>query len=108
MLDWLALGLAVSVYFVMARLHLFLLRAFVTAEDFRLEGVLWVCLKSPEELQPEVWRGLMHVSTSPKPFLRPPSLGLAARGLGDVGEYHISNKLWDECVGVGVDVETLA
>ena len=44
----------------------------------------------------------MHVSISPKPFLQPPSPGLAARGLGDVGENHIMDDLWDECVGAGV------
>ena len=48
----------------------------------------------------------MHVSTSPKPFLQAPDP--AARGLGDIGTYHISDELWDEVVGEGVDAEPLA
>ena len=50
----------------------------------------------------------MHVSTSPKPVLHAPDPGVAARGLGDIGTYHISDALWDEVVGEGVDVEQLA
>ena len=92
----------------MARLQLFLLRAFVLAEHFWLAQVIPICLKALEKLQPEVWQSLMHVSTSPKLFLPPPNIELAARGLGDVGMYRISDKLWDECVAAGVDVKRLA
>ena len=108
MLDWLVVELAVGVRLMMARLRLFLLCAFVTAEDFRLAEVMPICLKALEELRLEVWQSLMHVSTSPKPFMQPPNPELAARGLGEVGMYHISDELWDECVGAEVDVERLA
>ena len=50
----------------------------------------------------------MHVSTSPKPVLQVPDPEVAARGLGDIGTYHILDALWDELVGEGVDVERLA
>ena len=50
----------------------------------------------------------MHVSTSPKPFMQPPNPELAARGLAEVGMCRISDELWDECVGGGLDVERLA
>ena len=50
----------------------------------------------------------MHVSTSPKPVLQVPDPEVAARGLGDIGTYHISDALWDEVAGEGVDVERLA
>ena len=50
----------------------------------------------------------MHVSTSPKPVLQAPEPAVAAWGLGDIGTYHISDALWDEVVGEGVDVEQLA
>ena len=40
MLDWMAVELAVSVRLLMARLQLFLLRAFVTADDVRLETMM--------------------------------------------------------------------
>ena len=74
MLDLLALELGLSVRFLMARLQMLLLRAFVMTEDFRLEQVMCICLNALEEFQPEVWHGLMHVSTSPNPFLQPPNL----------------------------------
>ena len=54
MLDWLAVGLAVGVRLLMARLQLFLLRVLVTAVDFRLAQVMPISLKALEELLPEV------------------------------------------------------
>ena len=92
----------------MQRTHLFLLRAFVTAEDFRLLDTVGIFLRVLGELQPEGWASLMHVSTSPKPVLQAPDPEVAARGLGGIGACHISDALWDEVVGEGVDVERLA
>ena len=54
-----------------------------------------------------MWQSLMHVSTSPKPFLQPPNPQLAARALGEVGLYRISDEVWDECMGAEIDVERL-
>ena len=92
----------------MQRTHVFLLRAFVTAEDFRLPDTVSISLWILGELQPEGWASLMHVSTSPKPVLQAPDPEVAARGLGYIGTYCISDALWDEVVGEGVDVERLA
>ena len=44
----------------------------------------------------------------PQTVLQTPGPTVAARGLGDIGTYHISDALWDEVVGEGVDVEQLA
>ena len=107
-LAWLSVALKSSVRLLMQRIHLFLLRAFVTAEDFRLPETVEVFLRVLGELQPEGWASLMHVSTSPKPVLQAPDPEVAARGLGEIGTYHISDALWDEVVGEGVDVERLA
>ena len=49
----------------------------------------------------------MHVSSFPKPVLQVPDPEVAARGLGDIGTFHVSDALWDEVVGEGVDVERL-
>ena len=84
------------------------MRAFVTAEDFGLRGTMSIFLHALGELQPEGWAGLMHVSSSPKPFLQAPDPAVAARGLRDIGIYQISDESWDEVVGEGVDVEQLA
>ena len=107
-LAWLSVALKTSVRLLMLRAHLFLMRAFVTAEDFRLPDTMDNFLRALGELQPEGWASLMHVSTSPKPILQAPDPEVAARGLGDIGTYHISGALWDEVVGAGVDVEWLA
>ena len=107
-LALLSVALKTSVRLLMQRAHLFLLRAFVTAEDLRLPDTVSVFLRVLGELQPEGWASLMHVSTSPKPVLQAPDPEVAARGLGDIGTYHISDALWDEVVGEGVDVERLA
>ena len=107
-LAWLSVALKTGVRLLMQRLHLFLLRAFVTAEDFRLPDTVSIFLRVLGELQPEGWASLMHVSTSPKPVLQAPHPEVAARGLGDIGAYHISDALWDEVVGEGMDVERLA
>ena len=93
---------------LMLRAHLFLLRAFVTAEDFRLPETMSIFLRVLGELEPEGWASLMHVSTSPKPALHTPDPEVAAQGLGDIETYHISGALWDEVVGEGVNVERLA
>ena len=107
-LAWLSVALKTSVRLLMQRIHLFLLRPCVTAEDFRLPDTAGIFLRVLSELHPEGWASLMHVSTSPKPVLQAPDPEVAARGLGEIGEYHISNALWDEVVGEGVDVERLA
>ena len=80
----------------------------MTAEDFRLLDTMSIFLGVLGEFQPERWSSLMHVSTSPKPVLHAPDPEVAARGLGDIGTYHISDALWEEVVGEGVDVERLA
>ena len=107
-LGLLSVALKTSVRLLMQRTtHLFLLRAFVTAEDFRLRDTVSSFVRVLRELQPEGWASLMHVSTSPKPVLEAPDPEVAARGLGDIGTYHISDALWDEVVGEGVDLERL-
>ena len=68
-LAWLSVALKTSVRLLLQRLHLFLLRAFVTAEDFRLPDTVSIFLRVLGELQQEGWASLMHVSTSPKPVL---------------------------------------
>ena len=107
-LAWLSVALKTSVRLPMLRAHLFLLRAFVTVEDFRLLEPMSVILCALGELQPDGWASLMHGSTSPKPVPQTPNPAVAARGLGDIRTYHILDALWDEVVGEGVDVEQLA
>ena len=79
-LAWLSVALKTSVRLLMMRAHLFLLRAFVTAEDFRLPETMSVFLRALGELQPGGWANLMHVSTSPKPALQALDPAVAARG----------------------------
>ena len=105
---WLSVSLKTSVRLLMQRTYLFLLRPFVTAEDFRLPDTVSIFLRLLGELQPGCWAGLMPVSTSPTLVLQAPDPQVAARGLGDIGTYHNSDALWDEVVGEGVDVERLA
>ena len=107
-LAWLFIALKTIVRLLMMRAHLFILRAFVTAEDFRLRATMSIFLHALGELQPHRWASLMQVFTSPKPVLQALDPEVAARGLGDIGTYHISEALWDEVVGEGVDVERLA
>ena len=105
---WLSLALKTSVRLLMMRAHLFRLRAFVTAEDFRLPETMSVFLRALGELRPDEWASLMHVSTSPQPVLQAFDPGVAARRLADIGSHHISDALWDEVVGDGEDVQQLA
>ena len=69
-LAWLSVAVKTGVRLLMQSLHLFLLRAFVTAEDFRLRDTVSIFLQVLGELQPQGWASLMHVSTSPKPVLQ--------------------------------------
>ena len=71
-LAWLSVAIKTSVRLLMQRLHLFLLRASVTAEDFRLPHTVSIFLRVLGELQPEGWASLVHVSTSPKRVLQAP------------------------------------
>ena len=49
-LAWLSMALKTSVRLLMMRAHLFLLRAFVTAEDFRLPKTMSIFLRALGEL----------------------------------------------------------
>ena len=80
-LAWLLVALKTSVRLLTMRAHLFLLRAFVRSEDFRLPETMSVLLRALGELQPDGWASLMHVSMSPKPVLQEPDPEVAQLSL---------------------------
>ena len=77
---------------------MFLEGIFSTAEDFRLEEVLPVLLRSFTELREGAWEGLAHVATSPITQMARCDPTLAAKGLGKRGSYGIPQAHWEELV----------
>ena len=88
------ISLSCDVHLLLLRLHIFLARLFLTAEDYRLTCAPGVIFDSLSELTEESRSSLRHLSTSPMPMLGPAHASLAAQGLGQIGDYLISDDLW--------------
>ena len=69
----------------MRRLHMFVLRMFVTCEDFRLKSAPDVIFDVLKDFTSDFWEELLHLSTSPVPQLGKVDPQLVGRGLGTVG-----------------------
>ena len=95
-LPWLHRALSCGVLLLMRRLHLFVLRLFLTCEDFRLRSAPDVTFSALSEFTAESWQALLHLSTSPVPQVGKVDPQLVERGLGAVGSYTISDDLWCE------------
>ena len=68
-LPWLHRALSCSVLLLMRRLHMFVLRMFVTCEDFRLKSAPSIIFDVLKDETSESWDALLHLSTSPVPHL---------------------------------------
>ena len=99
-LPWLHWPLSCSVLLLMRRLHLFILRMFVTCEDFRLKFAPNIIFHVLKEFTLDSWEAVLHLSTSPAPQVEP---RLVAQGLGAVDNYEISDALWNDVVLVGFE-----
>ena len=66
-LPWLHQALSCGVVLLMKRLHLFVLRLFVTCEDYRLRSAPDIIFNALSEFTAESWQALLHLSTSPVP-----------------------------------------
>ena len=95
-LPWLHRALSCGVLLLMRRLHLFVLRLFLTCEDFRLRSAPDITFSALSEFTAESWQALLHLSTSPVPQVGKVDPQLVERGLGAVGNYTISDELWCE------------
>ena len=95
-LPWLHQTLSCGVLLLMKRLHLFVLRLFVTCEDYRLRSAPDITFNALSEFTAESWQALLHLSTSPVPQVGRVDPQLVERGLGAVGSYTISDDLWCE------------
>ena len=95
-LPWLHRALSCGVLLLMRRLHLFVLRLFITCEDFRLRSAPDITFSALSEFTAESWQALLHLSTSPVPQVGKVDPQLVERGLGAVGSYTISDDLWCE------------
>ena len=95
-LPWLHRALSCGVLLLMRRLHLFVLRFFITCEDFRLRSAPDIIFSALSEFTAESWQALLHLSTSPVPQVGKVDPQLVERGLGAVGSYTISDDLWCE------------
>ena len=95
-LPWLRQALSCRVLLLMKRLHLFVLRLFVTCEDYRLRSAPDIIFNALSEFTTESWQALLHLSTSPVPQVGRVDPQLVERGLGAVGNYTISDDLWCE------------
>ena len=80
-LSWLGRALSCSVSLLLLCLNLFLLRLFITAEDFRLCISHAVVLEVLEDR----WDLLHHLSTTPLLVMRGVDPGLASRGIDAIG-----------------------
>ena len=67
-IPWLHRALSCVVRLLLLRLHLFLVRLFLTAEDYRLTRATRVIFDSLSELTEEPWSFLLHLSTRPVPM----------------------------------------
>ena len=95
-LPWLQQALSCGVLLLMRRPHLFVLRLFVTCEDYRLRSAPDIIFNALSEFTAESWQALLHLSTSPVPQVGRVDPQLVERGLGAVGNYTISDDLWCE------------
>ena len=77
-------------------MHVFLIRLFLTAEDYRLKYVPLVILDSLSESAENSWVSLFHLFTGHLPMLGPDDASHAARGLGQIRDYLIPDDLWSE------------
>ena len=83
----------------MRRPHLFVLLMFVTCEDFRLKSAPDIILDVLKDFTSDSWEVLLHLSTSPVPQFGKVDPQLVGCGLGTVGNYEISDELWQVCKG---------
>ena len=94
--PWLHQALSCGVLLLMKRLRLFVLRLFVTCEDYRLRSAPDITFNALSEFTAESWQALLHLSTSPVPQVGRVDTQLVERGWGAVGSYTISDGLWCE------------
>ena len=78
----------------MRRLHMFVMRLFVTCEDFRLKTATVVIFDVLKYFAADSWDAPLHLSTSPVAQLGKVGPELVGRGLGAVGNYEIYDELW--------------
>ena len=71
----------------MRRLHMFVLRMFVTCVDFRLKSTPDIIFDVLKNFTLDSWDALLHLSTSPVPQLGKVDPQLVRRGLGTVGYF---------------------
>ena len=99
-LPWLHRALSCGVLLLMRRLHMFVLRLFVTCEDFRLKTAPDVIFDVVKDFTADSWDALLHLSTSPVPQLGKVDSELVGCGLGAASSYEISDQLWQELAPV--------
>ena len=68
------------------------------ARDLGIFNFLSELCRAPDLLEPEVWRSILHDSTSPRVVLLRPHEELLHRGVGDVGCIPIPEHMWDSIV----------
>ena len=93
-LPWLRGALSWSVLLRMRRLHVFVLRMFVTCEDFQLTSAPDIIFDVLKDFASDFWDALLYLSTSPVPQLGKVDPQLVGQGLGTVGTYEIRDELW--------------
>ena len=106
-LPWLHRALSCSVLLLMRRPHMFVLRMFVTCEDFRLKSVPDIIFDVLKEFTSDSWEGLLHLSTSPVRQVGKVNPQLVGQGLGAVGTYEVSDALWSELAPVDFETSVL-
>ena len=78
------------------RLHMCILRMFVTYDDFGLTLAPDVIFDVLEDFTSDSWDAWLHLSTSPMLELRKVDPELVGLGLGTVGNYEIFDELWHQ------------
>ena len=82
---------------------MFVLRMFVTCEDFQLKSAPDIIFDVLKDFIADSWEALLHLSTSPVPHVGKVDPQLVGQGLGAVGNYEISYALWDELAHVDLE-----
>ena len=85
--------LCCSVFLLVRRLRLFVLRMFVTCEDFRLKPAPAKMFDVPKHFTSDSCDAPVHLSTPPVPQLGKVDTQLVGRGLGTARNYEISDEL---------------